>query len=87
MRINKESRELLGGWAPGSNMPDHYDRRVGTAELLVRSEIMDFFRDGGKLGEAFELPRKPRGNKRSASSSSSSSSDSDSDSSSSSSSS
>ena len=83
MRISKESRELLGGWAPGSNMPDHYDRRVGTAELLVRSEIMDFFRDGGKLGEAFELPRKPRGNKRSASSSSSSSSDSDSDSSSS----
>ena len=69
LRISKESRELLGGWAPGSNMPDHYDRRVGTAELLVRSQIMTFFCNGGKLGEAFEFPRNPKRRKRSRASS------------------
>ena len=70
------SRERIGGWAPGSNMPDLYDRRFGTGELIVRSQIMQFFQGGGQLGRAFELPKKPKAKTKTRYSRRSSSSDS-----------
>ena len=48
LRVRKESRELLGGWSKGSDMTDTYDRQLGTAEMLVRTQILDFFRSGGE---------------------------------------
>jgi len=55
----REDRALLGNWSPTSGSVDCYDRALGTRELMVRSRCLQFPREGGRLGAAFELPRAP----------------------------
>ena len=57
LMVEKSAREFLGGWGRNSNMVTTYDRTTGAAELHLRSSIMQFCRDGGRLGNNFELPK------------------------------
>ena len=57
LMIDKSTRETLGAWGRNSDMVTEYDRTTGTAELHLRSSILSFFRDGGRLGKNFELPK------------------------------
>jgi len=62
--VTREDRALLGNWSSKSGSVDVYDRALGARELMVRSECLDFHRQGGKLGGAFELPKKALAAKR-----------------------
>jgi len=77
---SREDRSLLGNWSPHSGSTDTYDRALGTKELMARMRCMNFHREGGSLGQAFELPQqgpkaKSKRRKRVRSSSSDSSSE------------
>ena len=45
---SREGREKLGRWAPGSLMPDLYDRATCATELRLRGEITQRLRRGGR---------------------------------------
>ena len=51
LMIDKSARETLRAWGRNSDMVTEYDRTTGAAELHLRSGIMSFFRDGGRLGK------------------------------------
>ena len=52
----REDREKLGRWAPGSLMPDIYDRARCTAELSLMGEIINRIRSGRVPTKSFETP-------------------------------
>ena len=54
---SREDREKLGRWAPGSLMPDLYDRLICTTALRLRDRILEKFRNGRAPSQAFETPR------------------------------
>ena len=57
----REDREKLGRWAPGSLMPDLYDRAICATELRLRDEILNRIRSGGwEPSNAFETPGKKK---------------------------
>ena len=53
---SREHREKLGRWAPGSVMPDHYDRAVCATELRLRAEIIAKFNQGWRPSKEYEIP-------------------------------
>ena len=57
----REQRERLGRWAPGSVMPDHYDKAVCATELRLRSEIIGKITGGWRPSAAFEVPNSEGG--------------------------
>ena len=54
--FSREDREKLGRWAPGSLMPDRYDRATCTTELRLRNEILERIRSGWEPTNSFETP-------------------------------
>ena len=52
----REDREKLGHWAPGSVMPDRYDRATCATELRLRNEILTKVATGWRPTESFEVP-------------------------------
>ena len=52
----REHREKLGRWAPGSVMPDHYDKAVCATELRLRSEITQRINNGWRPSKEYEIP-------------------------------
>ena len=48
---------MLGHWAPGSDMPDHYDRAYCAAELRLRDSVLARVADGWAPARAFEIPK------------------------------
>ena len=52
----REHREKLGRWAPGSIMPDHYDRAECATELRLWAEIIEKVQSGWRPSKAFEVP-------------------------------
>ena len=54
---SRGDRESLGHWAPGSLMPDKYDRAVCATELRLRVEILAKIRDEWKPSGPFETPQ------------------------------
>ena len=58
----REEREKLGRWAPGSVMPERYDRATCTTELRLRDNILAQIQNGWKPTRAYEVPSaKPSG--------------------------
>ena len=55
---SREDREKLGRWAPGSLMPDVYDRAVCVTELRLRDQILEKIRNGWSPSQSFETPGK-----------------------------
>ena len=55
LRFPREERERLGRWAPGSAMPDRYDKAVCATELRLRNEILEKIRPGWRPRNEFEL--------------------------------
>ena len=53
----REDREKLGHWAPGSLMPERYDRATCATELRLRGEILQRVRNGWEPDGPFETPR------------------------------
>ena len=53
---SREHREKLGRWAPGSVMPDHYDRAVCATELRLRNEIIAKLNLGWRPSKEYETP-------------------------------
>ena len=51
-----EFREKLGRRAPGSTMPDRYDRAECATELRVRAEIIEKIQRGRRPTKPFEIP-------------------------------
>ena len=57
----REDREKLGRWAPGSVMPDRYDRAVCSTELRLRYEILSKVREEQwRPTNSFEVPSERR---------------------------
>ena len=55
LRFPREERGRLGHWAPGSNMPDRYDKATCAAELRLRGEILNKIWEGWRPQKAFEV--------------------------------
>ena len=53
---SREDREKLGHWAPGSLMPDLYDRATCATELRLRDEILQRIREGWAPAGPYEVP-------------------------------
>jgi len=53
---SREDREKLGRWAPGSNMPNRYDRATCATELRLRDSVLDSIRKGWSPAGMFEVP-------------------------------
>ena len=70
---SREDREKLGRWAPGSLMPDLYDRAVCATELRLRDEILNKIREGWSPSLPFETPGKEKAGSEDAETSSASS--------------
>ena len=59
LRFSREEREKLGRWAPGSVMPERYDRAVCVTELRIRDDIVSrIVRDGWRPEASFAVPAK-----------------------------
>ena len=58
MRLPREEREKLGHWAPGSIMPDRYDKATCATELRIRTEILNKVREVWRPQRAFEVETK-----------------------------
>ena len=56
---HREDRGRLSHWAPGSAMPDRYDRAICTTELKVRERIFAKFRAGRRPLGAFQVAETP----------------------------
>ena len=56
LRFSREDREKLGHWAPGSIMPERYDKAECATELRLREGILEKIRTGWRPSGAFELP-------------------------------
>ena len=54
----REFREKLGRWAPGSVMPDRYDRAECATELRLRSEIIAKIQVGGNPPKLSKYPHR-----------------------------
>ena len=62
LKYPREERETIGHWAPGSLMPDRYDRAVCSTELRIRNDIFSRIRDEGwQPTPAFEIPGGKKG--------------------------
>ena len=59
LAYRREDREKLWHWAPGSLMPDVYDRAACVSELRLRDEILEKIRNGYKPVSPFEVPSQP----------------------------
>ena len=57
LRIRREERELIGNWAPGSKMPDRYDKSVCSTELKIMESILQQVRSGRRHQKDFEVGR------------------------------
>ena len=55
---SREDREKLGLWAPGSLMPELYDRATCATELRLRDEILTKIKEGFVPAGPFELAKK-----------------------------
>ena len=59
---SREDREKLGHWAPGSLMPELYDRATCATELRLRDEILSKIKNGFKPSGPFEVVNKNAAN-------------------------
>ena len=55
LNFHREEREKLGHWAPGSTMPDRYDKAVCATELKLRDRILPQVRPGWRPQQAFQV--------------------------------
>ena len=55
LRFPREEREVIGHWAPGSRMPDHYDKAVCATELKLREAMLAKLREGWRPSKDFEV--------------------------------
>ena len=57
----REDREKLGHWAPGSLMPDRYDRALCSTELRLRNEILTKIREQNwEPVDSYEVSKKKK---------------------------
>ena len=57
--VSKGERNMLGHWAPNSDMPEHYDRAYCATELRIRNSVFLRVADGWVPARAFEVPNGP----------------------------
>ena len=57
--FSKDERNMLGHWAPNSDMPDRYDRAYCATELRLRNSVLQRVADGWCPAHAFEVPNDP----------------------------
>ena len=59
LQFEREKREKLGRWGPGSIMPELYDRAVCATELSLRNDILTSITEKGwRPAASFEIPGK-----------------------------
>ena len=58
LEFPREERGELGHWAPGSLVPDKYDKDVCATELKLRSKILSHVREGWRPQAAFQVEDK-----------------------------